>query len=183
MNKLKCSAIMAFILLGFITTIAQDKYKLINSSVRFFSSTPVEDIEAENKASLGVLDTKTGNFSVRVPITEFKFKSTLMEDHFNENYMESSKYPKADFKGYIKNIKEVYFTKEGNYPITIEGNLTIHGTTQKVSSNGNLQIEEGKSIISGEFSVKIKDYGIKGLYIGDKIAPEAKIKVNCIYQN
>ena len=103
MNKLKYSAIMAFILLGFITTIAQDKYKLINSSVRFFSSTPVEDIEAENKASLGVLDTKTGNFSVRVPITEFKFKSTLMEDHFNENYMESDKFPKSEFKGSIVN--------------------------------------------------------------------------------
>ena len=92
-------------------------------------------------------------------------------------------YYKLSIGQLIKNIKEVNFTKEGNYPITIEGNLTIHGTTQKVSSNGNLQIEEGKSIISGEFSVKIKDYGIKGLYIGDKIAPEAKIKVNCIYQN
>jgi polyisoprenoid-binding protein YceI len=113
----------------------------------------------------------------------FKFENQLMEDHFNENYMESSQFPKADFKGYIKNNKEINFEKDGTYPITIEGNLTIHGTSQKVSTNGTLQIAEGKPTITGEFSIKIKDYGIKGLYIGEKIANEAKIKVNCKYQN
>jgi polyisoprenoid-binding protein YceI len=97
--------------------------------------------------------------------------------------MESTKFPKADFKGYIKNIKEVDFAKDGNYPITIEGALTIHGTTQKVSTNGNLQVQQGKPTITGDFNVKIADYGVKGLYIGEKIANEAKIKVNCKYQN
>jgi polyisoprenoid-binding protein YceI len=106
-----------------------------------------------------------------------------MEDHFNENYMESTQYPKADFKGFIKNIKEINFTKDGKYPIAIEGNLTIHGVTQKVGTAGTLEIAQGKPTIIGEFSVKIKDYGIKGLYIGDKIANEAKINVNCKYQN
>ena len=150
----------------------------------FFNATGgIEKIAAVNNQVDSKFVDATGQIIFAVLVKGFKFENQLMEDHFNENYMESSKFPKADFKGYIKNIKEVNFTKEGNYPITIEGNLTIHGSTQKVSSNGNLQIEEGKSIISGEFSVKIKDYGIKGLYIGDKIAPEAKIKVNCIYQN
>jgi polyisoprenoid-binding protein YceI len=97
--------------------------------------------------------------------------------------MESTQFPKADFKGYIKNNKEVNFTKDGTYPITIEGSLTIHGTAQKVSTNGTLQIADGKPTITGEFAIKIKDYGIKGLYIGEKIANEAKIKVNCKYQN
>jgi polyisoprenoid-binding protein YceI len=125
----------------------------------------------------------TGQIIFGVLVKGFKFENQLMEDHFNENYMESTQFPKADFKGYIKNIKEVNLTKDGTYPITIEGNLTIHGTSQKVSTNGTLQVAEGKPTITGEFSIKIKDYGIKGLYIGEKIANEAKIKVNCKYQN
>lgn len=125
----------------------------------------------------------TGQIIFGVLVKGFKFENQLMEDHFNENYMESTQFPKADFKGYIKNIKEVNFTKDGTYPISIEGNLTIHGTAQKVSTNGTLQVAEGKPTITGEFSIKIKDYGIKGLYIGEKIANEAKIKVNCKYQN
>jgi hypothetical protein len=125
----------------------------------------------------------TGQIIFGVLIKGFKFENQLMEDHFNENYMESTQFPKADFKGYIKNIKDINFSKEGNYPIQIEGTLTIHGIPQKVSTNGTLQINEGKPAIVGEFSVKIKDYGIKGLYIGEKIANEAIIKVNCKYQN
>lgn len=125
----------------------------------------------------------TGQIIFGVLVKGFKFENQLMEDHFNENYMESTQFPKADFKGYIKNIKEVNFTKDGTYPISIEGSLTIHGTAQKVSTNGTLQVAEGKPTITGEFSIKIKDYGIKGLYIGEKIANEAKIKVNCKYQN
>jgi len=125
----------------------------------------------------------TGQIIFGVLVKGFKFENQLMEDHFNENYMESTQFPKADFKGYIKNNKEVNFTKDGTYPITIEGSLTIHGTAQKVSTKGTLQIADGKPIITGEFAIKIKDYGIKGLYIGEKIANEAKIKVNCKYQN
>jgi polyisoprenoid-binding protein YceI len=118
-----------------------------------------------------------------VLIKGFKFENQLMEDHFNENYMESTQFPKADFKGYIKNIKDVDLSKDGKYPISIEGTLTIHGVAQKVSTAGTLEVGQGKPTIIGEFSIKIKDYGIKGLYIGDKIANEAKIKVNCKYQN
>jgi polyisoprenoid-binding protein YceI len=104
-----------------------------------------------------------------------------MEDHFNENYMESTKFPKADFKGYILNIKEVNFAKDGVYPITVEGALTIHGVSQKVSTKGSLTIQQGKPSIEGGFNIKIKEYGITGLYIGEKIASEAVIKVNCKY--
>jgi polyisoprenoid-binding protein YceI len=106
-----------------------------------------------------------------------------MEDHFNENYMESSKLPKAEFKGYIKNIKEINFSKDGKYPANFEGALTIHGVTNNVSTHGQVVIEEGKPTITGDFIVKLTDYGIKGLYIGEKIAGEAKIKVSCKYQN
>ena len=162
---------------------AQKVYATKTGQLFFNATGGLEKIAAINNQ----VDTKfvetTGQIIFGVLIKGFKFENQLMEDHFNENYMESTQFPKADFKGYTKNIKEVDFTKDANYPIQIEGTLTIHGTPQKVSTNGTLQINEGKPAIVGEFSVKIKDYGIKGLYIGEKIANEAKIKVNCKYQN
>ena len=106
-----------------------------------------------------------------------------MEDHFNENYMESSKFPKAEFKGYIKNIKDINFSKDGKYAANFEGDLIVHGINKKVSASGQVEVAQGKPTIIGEFSVKLADYGIKGSYIGDKIAGEVKIKINCKYQN
>ena len=123
----------------------------------------------------------TGQIIFGVLIKGFKFENQLMEDHFNENYMESTQFPKADFKGYITNIKEINFSKDGSYPIQVEGTLTIHGVAQKTTTKGTLTLAQGKPTIVGEFNVKIKDYGISGMYIGDKIANQAIIKLNCKY--
>jgi hypothetical protein len=176
-----CSLIF---IVGFTSTAHAQKVYATKSGQLFFNATggAVPIAAVNNQVDSKFVDA-TGQIIFGVLTKGFKFENQLMEDHFNENYMESTKFPKADFKGYIKNIKEVDFAKEGTYPITIEGTLTIHGTPQKVSTNGTMQVSEGKPAITGEFSVKIKDYGIKGLYIGEKIANEAKIKVNCKYQN
>ena len=123
----------------------------------------------------------TGQIIFGVLIKGFKFENQLMEDHFNENYMESTQFPKADFKGYITNIKEVNFGKDGEYPVKVEGNLTIHGVTNKVNTEGVMQVKDGKPNITGSFKIAIKQYGLKGSYIGDKIASEATIKLNCKY--
>ena len=123
----------------------------------------------------------TGQIIFGVLIKGFRFENQLMEDHFNENYMESTQFPKADFKGYITNIKEINFSKDGAYPIQVEGTLTIHGVAQKTTTKGTLTLAQGKPTIVGEFNVKIKDYGISGMYIGDKIANLAVIKLNCKY--
>jgi len=165
------------------TPIAQKVYATKTGQIFFNATGGAVPIAAVNNQVDSKFVDATGQIIFGVLVKGFKFENQLMEDHFNENYMESTQFPKADFKGYIKNNKEVNFTKDGNYPITIEGSLTIHGTSQKVSTNGTLQIAAGKPTITGEFSIKIKDYGIKGLYIGEKITNEAKIKVNCKYQN
>jgi hypothetical protein len=150
----------------------------------FFNATGgIEKIAAVNNQVDSKFGEATGQIIFGVLIKGFKFENQLMEDHFNENYMESTQYPKADFKGYIKNIKEIDFSKDGKYPANFEGTLTIHGVPQKVTTIGQVEVIQGKPTITGEFNVKIKDFGIKGLYIGEKIANEAKIKVNCKYQN
>jgi hypothetical protein len=169
---------------GSLQNVTAQKVYATKTGQLFFNATGgIEKIAAVNNQVDSKFVDATGQIIFGVLIKGFKFENQLMEDHFNENYMESTQFPKADFKGYIKNIKEITFTKDGNYPIDIEGNLTIHGTAQKVATSGFLQVQDGKPTITGEFSVKIKDYGIKGLYIGEKIASEAKIKVNCKYQN
>jgi hypothetical protein len=148
----------------------------------FFNATGGDvKIAAVNNQTDSKFVSTTGQIIFGVLIKGFKFENQLMEDHFNENYMESTQFPKADFKGYITNIKEVNFTKDGDYAIKVEGNLTIHGVTNKVSTEGVMQLKGGKPNIVGSFKIPIKQYGIKGSYIGDKIASEATIKLNCKY--
>ena len=180
----KIIIVLAILVLGASIQLRAQKIYATKSGQLFFNATGgIEKIAAVNNQVDSKFVDATGQLIFGVLVKGFKFENQLMEDHFNENYMESSQFPKADFKGYIKNIKEVDFSKDGRYPISIEGTLTIHGVTQKVSTAGTLEVVQGKPTIIGEFSIKIKDYGIKGLYIGDKIASEAKIKVNCKYQN
>jgi hypothetical protein len=181
--------ILAMLVLGAIQGIgsqnllAQKVYATKTGQIIFNATGGVEKIAAVNNQVDSKFVDATGQIIFGVLVKGFKFENQLMEDHFNENYMESTQFPKADFKGYIKNIKEVDLAKDGSYPINIEGVLTIHGTGNKVSTTGTIQIQQGKPTITGEFSIKIKEYGIKGLYIGEKIAADAKIKVNCKYQN
>ena len=104
-----------------------------------------------------------------------------MEDHFNENYMESTKFPKADFKGYISNVASVNFTKNGTYPVNADGTLTIHGVAKKITAPGTITVSNGKVTIKTLFKIKLKDF-ITGSYIGSQIAEQAAITVNCEYQ-
>lgn len=180
----KITLLLSILTLGASFQLNAQKVFATKTGQLFFNATGgIEKIAAVNNQVDSKFVDATGQIIFGVLVKGFKFENQLMEDHFNENYMESTQFPKADFKGYVKNIKEVNFSKDGKYPITIEGNLTIHGVTQKVNTAGTLEVAQGKPTIIGEFSLKIKDYGIKGLYIGEKIANEAKIKVNCKYQN
>ena len=124
---------------------------------------------------------KTGQIIFSVLIKSFKFVNALMEDHFNENYMESSKFPKANFKGFITNISEVNFEKDGVYNATAKGTLTIGGKSKEVNINGIITIEKGNPILKSNFKVKLTDF-IKGSYIGSQIAEEAKVVVTCKYE-
>lgn len=162
-------------------TNAQKVFATKSGQIYFNATGALVKIAAVNNQVDSKFVDATGQIIFGVLIKGFKFENQLMEDHFNENYMESTRFPKADFKGYITNIKEINFSKDGAYPIQVEGVLTIHGVSQKINTKGTLTLAQGKATIEGEFSVKVKDYGITGLYIGEKIANEAIIKLNCKY--
>src|ERR1700761_7143296 len=124
---------LACLLLATVTaTNAQTKvYQTKSGKVKFYSSTPVENIEADNNQVDAKLATN-GQMVFMVAIRGFVFKNALMQEHFNENYMESDKFPKAVFMGTISNIKDIDFTKDGSYKVTVSGDMEIHGTKQKV---------------------------------------------------
>ena len=176
------SLIVLILLIGMTQTAHAQKIFATKSGQIYFNATGalVKIAAVNNQVDSKFVDA-TGQIIFGVLVKGFKFENQLMEDHFNENYMESTQFPKADFKGYITNIKEINFSKDGAYPIQVAGVLTIHGVSQKTSTKGTLTLAQGKATIEGDFSVKVKDYGITGLYIGEKIANEATIKLNCKY--
>lgn len=179
---MKRSVIVLFIMGCSLGLHAQKIYSTQTGQIKFNASTPLETVVAiNNQVDSKMLD-KNGQIVFSVLIKSFRFENQLMEDHFNENYMESSKIPKADFKGFITNIADINFAKDGKYTANLSGTLTIHGVSQKVTASGSLQITKGMPEISGDFKVKLADYGITGSYIGGKIASEAEVTVDCKYQ-
>jgi polyisoprenoid-binding protein YceI len=101
-----------------------------------------------------------------------------MQDHFNTQYLQSTQFPRADFKGNITNIKSVNFAKDGSYPVQVSGNLTLHGVTQKVSASGTIVITKGKPLAKANFPILIKDFGVNAPDVTEKVT----IAVNCQYQ-
>lgn len=137
------------------------KFMTKNGNISFFSSMPMENIEAHNKQVNSAIDSKTGDFVVKVLIKSFEFEKALMQEHFNENYMESDKFPNATLSGKIKNIAEIDFAKDGSYPANVEGKLTIHGVTKDVAEKGTITVKGGKVNALSTFTIKLADYAIE----------------------
>jgi hypothetical protein len=157
---------------------AQQHYFTRNGTVTFFSSTPLEDIKAENYSVTAVLNLSTGDVEYSMLIKSFNFKKALMQEHFNENYMESHKYPKASFKGKVAGIEQLQGNTTGSFNVVVTGNLTMHGMTREVSTPGTLSVDDGKVTARATFTVKPEDYDIAiPPVVRDKIAREIEITV------
>jgi polyisoprenoid-binding protein YceI len=146
--------------MGLIFQANAQKYMTKNGYIGFFSHTPVEDIKADNNQVAGILDASTGEMVFQVLIKSFHFEKALMEEHFNENYMESDKFPKSTFTGKIINLSAINFSKNGIYDVTVEGELTIHGVTNKVTTKGSVEIVTGGINANSKFNIIPEDYKI-----------------------
>lgn len=156
----KLTIILAAILLT--TTMANaQKYMTKAGMIKFFSDTPMEKIEGINHQVNSALDFATGNFVFKVLIQGFEFEKALMQEHFNENYMESDKFQNSTFSGKITNIKDVNLAKDGIYKVVAEGDLSMHGVTNKVKVDGTLEVKGGKVLGKATFNIAPKDYNIK----------------------
>ncbi|MDN5214347.1 YceI family protein [Fulvivirgaceae bacterium BMA12] len=157
---------------------AQGKYFTRTGHISFFSEAALENIDAHNNQGTCILDSESGELALSVLIKGFEFEKALMQEHFNENYLESHKFPKSTFKGKITNLDDVNFDGNGKYNVKFEGDLTIHGETNAVSSAGILEVADNTINASASFPVTVKDYKIKiPKTVIDNIAKVVEVKV------
>jgi polyisoprenoid-binding protein YceI len=168
----------ASVLLIASTAGAQEKYFTKTGKITFTSTAALEDIEAKNKSVVSILDAKTGALQFSVLMKSFEFEKALMQEHFNANYVESDKFPKAEFKGMIINNKSINYTKPGTYTAKVKGLLTIHGVTKPVETTGTVKVEGDGLKVTSVFNITVADYKIAvGAALKEKIAKTVKIEV------
>ncbi|OEK00955.1 hypothetical protein BFP97_05275 [Roseivirga sp. 4D4] len=139
----------------------QDRYLTRTGHIKFFSHAPLEDIEAHNNKVLSIVDLAKGQVAVDMLIKAFEFEKKLMQEHFNENYMESDKHPKSTFKGTFEVPDGLKSMTEGSYEVDVTGDLTVHGVTKPLSTKATLAVAGGKLSGGLVFKVKVKDHDIK----------------------
>ena len=167
-----------------LVTISLNAQKVLSKNAKIeFDATAKnspERINASTTKAVLVLDLTTGAVDATMLIKTFHFEKALMEEHFNENYMESDKYSKASFKGKIDPLSDLNLGKDGEQKIKISGSLTIHGIGKNVSNMATVTVKGGKIVsVNSAFEVVLADHGIKipGA-VQDKINPKAQVKIS-----
>jgi polyisoprenoid-binding protein YceI len=154
-------ALLFTLILGFLASFGySQKYLTKNGKIKFHSDAPLEKIEAVNNQVNAALDATTGDLVFKVIIKSFEFEKALMQEHFNENYVESAKFPNAQFIGKVSNIASMNFAKNGSYEAQVEGTMTLHGVKKPIKATGTLQSKDGKIHGTSKFTLKVKDYDI-----------------------
>jgi polyisoprenoid-binding protein YceI len=164
------------------SALAQDRLVSRNAAISFYSKTELENIEAQSQSAVSVLDKKTGQLEFSVLIKSFLFQKALMQEHFNENYLESDKFPKSTFKGRIEDLSKIDFTRDGNYRVSVSGQLTIHGEARPVNGPASFTIANGSALALAEFNINLSDYKITiPALVKDKISQSVKIAIKVKY--
>lgn len=151
----------SLLLAGTAPAHAQGKFMTKSGFVSFFSASVVEDIEAKNQQVAAVVDLSMGQLAFSLPIKGFVFKRSLMQEHFNENYLESDKFPKATFTGKLVNFDAATLAGAGPRPVQVEGDLTLHGVTRRVQVPGTLELKNGQLLATAAFPVAPADYKVE----------------------
>jgi hypothetical protein len=162
---------------------AQPIYKLKSSKINFFAGTPVEDIDGNNTNSISFINLKTGEVTISIPVKQFKFKRALMEEHFNENYLESDKYPECVFKGKIAGIEKLDLNAKEPFKTTITGNLTLHGVTKERTIDVTILPKGGTLVGDSKFLIALADHKIdRPQIVWEKLAENVQVTTNFIYE-
>jgi hypothetical protein len=155
---------------------AQKIFATRNGKITFTSPSD-DDVKAvNNEVASRIAD--NGQMTFSLLMKGFKFKFAEMQEHFNDQYLESSKYPRADFKGTIQNLSEVNFAKDGTYKVVVKGDLTMHGVTKNVTVNGTLKVKDGKPKTEARFTLLMKDFNVSASSVTDKVT----VDIDCQYQ-
>jgi polyisoprenoid-binding protein YceI len=162
---------------------AQTRYIDRSGKATFFSSAPMEDIKAETDQAMSVFDIKTGDIVASMLMRSFNFRKALMQEHFNENYVESNKFPKATFKGKVTNLSLFDVTKDGKYSLDISGEITLHGVTRPLHVIADAVIDKGTLKAKAVFPLTVKDFDIDvPRLVVMNIAEQVEVTVSFNYQ-
>jgi len=152
---------------------SQKQFLTKNGAITFFSSTTMADIKADNNQVLSIIDASNGKMAIIILMKSFMFKKALMQEHFNENYVESDLFPKATFKGEILNFETI---KNSETKLEVKGSITIHGKRKEIIIPATFIRSENTIFVKGEFNLLLSDYNIKiPSIVSKKIAKELKV--------
>jgi polyisoprenoid-binding protein YceI len=153
-------------------------YMADSCRVSFFSETAMENIDAVNTISKPVMSTATGDIQISITNQEFIFKSHLMQEHFNEDYMESDKYPHTVFKGKVN--EKADYTKDGANTVTVTGVMDMHGVQKTITIPGTITIQNGIILLYSKFDVMMADYNIKvpKAILGSNLSDHVAVTLN-----
>ncbi len=183
----RSTAIHTFLLviIFLVGTCAAEAQRYIDRSGKasFFSSAPLEDIEANSEQVVAILDIGSGEIAASMLMRSFNFRKSLMEEHFNENYVESHTYPKATFKGKITNLAAFASKEDGNYTLNIDGEVTLHGVTKPLQVQADARVAQGRIHAQTKFPLTVADFGIKvPRLVTNNIAEVVEVSVSFNFQ-
>ncbi|MDD7913078.1 YceI family protein [Polaribacter ponticola] len=167
--------VITFICCFFITTVvnSQERYLTKKGAITFYSKAPMEDITAENNQVLSIIDASSGKMAISILMKSFMFKKALMQEHFNENYVESDKFPKATFKGSILGFDDI---KETATNTQVKGVLSLHGVKKEVIINANFKKIKDAILVDGDFIIEVDNFNIKiPAVVAKNIAKKIKV--------
>jgi len=168
---------------AFTAASGQTKYIDRSGKASFFSSAPMEDIEAHNNEAVSILDIQTGEMVASMLMKSFNFRKALMQEHFNENYIESDKFPKATFKGKVTNLDQFDISKNGKYELDVTGEINLHGVTQPVQVKAEAIVDNGGIQATAVFPLTVKDFNIKvPRLVINNIAEEVQVTISFNYK-
>lgn len=172
--------LLLLIFLFFTFAVQGQKYISESSKISFYSRASIEDIAADNTKSLSMFNAETSEVAFSVPIREFKFAKSLMEEHFNEKYLETEKYPKSTFQGKIVDFQPQL---SGVQQVKAQGKFTLHGVTKDIEVPGILEMANGKVMMKSKFKVKLIDYNIaRPKLLWQNIADEIEVTIDFIFK-
>ncbi|MBK7856379.1 MAG: YceI family protein [Bacteroidetes bacterium] len=178
--KNKTLITLTLLAINLASVIAQPVYSTKTGTASFYSKAPLEDIEATSSALNSFINTSNGDVVFVVAITSFKFQKALMQEHFNENYMESGMYKTATYKGKIN--EPLDFTRDGEYIVTTTGTLNMHGVDNSINEKGTITVKDGKATLKSTFKIKLEEYKIKiPRVVVENIAEVVDVNIEAAY--
>jgi len=160
---------------------AQTVFVTRTAQLAFFSTTPVENIDAKSTRTMSAIDTKNHTVYFKVDNTSFEFPRKLMQEHFNDNYIESAKYPFSEFTGQYTGAVDA--EHDGSYPVVVTGKLKLHGVEKIYQTPGVVTVSNHQLAVAASFTIGLKDHNIAiPTLVMTKVAEQVKVTVQAVYE-